>query len=188
MYCPKCGQLQASDALRFCSRCGFALGGVPELLARDGAPATMAHLTAAGGPQTLSPRRKGMRQGGAIMLIGLFLIPMLGLMHPLIGTPGELTVIGALVILAGMLRFLFAAIFEDKSPALSQGASPYSSPTAEGQFAPRAPAGVLPSGEFRPAQSLFARRADTSEISQPPASVTDHTTRLLADQDDSAER
>jgi hypothetical protein len=188
MFCPKCGQLQASDALRFCSRCGFALGGVPELLARDGAPATTAHLTAAGGPQPLTSRRKGMRQGGAIMLVGLFLIPMLGLLHPLIGVPGEFTVIGAIVLLAGMLRFLIAAIFEDKSPPLTQGASLYAPPTGQAQFDPRAQAGVLPSGEFRPAQSLFARRADTSEIPQPPASVTDHTTRLLADQDDSAER
>jgi hypothetical protein len=188
MFCPKCGQLQASDALRFCSRCGFALGGVPELLARDGAPAAMAHLTAAGGPQTLTPRRKGMRQGGAIMLVGLFLIPMLGLLHPLIGLAGEYSVIGAIVLLAGMLRFLIAAIFEDKSPPLTQGASLYAPPTGQGQFDPRAQAGALPAGQFRPAQSLFARRADTSEIPQPPASVTDHTTRLLADQDDSAER
>jgi hypothetical protein len=188
MFCPKCGQSQASDALRFCSRCGFSLSGVLELLARDGAPTLPTNLNATGDAQSLTPRRKGMRQGGAIMLVGLFLIPMLGLLHPLIGAPGEFTVIGAIVLLAGMLRFLIAAIFEDKSLPLTQGTSLYAPPTAQGQFDPRAQAGVLSSGEFRPAQSLFARRADTAEISQPPASVTDHTTRLLGDQDESTER
>ncbi|MDT7542690.1 MAG: hypothetical protein QOE33_2594 [Acidobacteriota bacterium] len=188
MFCPKCGQLQSSDALRFCSRCGFALGGVNELLSRDGAQATTPPLIATGGTPPLTPRRKGMRQGGAIMLVGLFLIPMLGLLHPLIGAPGEFTVIGAIILLAGLLRLLIAAIFEDKSPPLSQGTPLYAPPTAQGRFDPHARTGALPPGKFRPAQTLFAQRVDTSEISQPPASVTDHTTRLLADQDDSAER
>jgi hypothetical protein len=186
MFCPKCGQSQVSDALRFCSRCGFALVGVAELLTSGGVSTTTPHMNAAGGAQSLSPRRKGMRQGGAIMLIGLFLIPMLGLLHPLIGLKGEFTVIGAIVLLAGMLRFLVAAIFEDRSPPLMQDAQLYA-PTAQGHLDPRAQASTLPSGEFRPAQGLFARRVDTSEIPQPPSSVTDHTTRLLADREDSSE-
>jgi len=32
MHCPKCGQQQVSDEMRFCSRCGFALGIVTELI------------------------------------------------------------------------------------------------------------------------------------------------------------
>jgi len=41
MYCPKCSQIQTEDGLRFCSRCGFQLGVVKELLAEPGsAPAT----------------------------------------------------------------------------------------------------------------------------------------------------
>ena len=34
MFCPKCSQQQAADEVRFCSRCGFPLGGVKELLPR----------------------------------------------------------------------------------------------------------------------------------------------------------
>jgi uncharacterized membrane protein YvbJ len=37
MYCPKCSQQQISDEMRFCSRCGFPLGAVKELIANDGA-------------------------------------------------------------------------------------------------------------------------------------------------------
>jgi hypothetical protein len=33
MFCPKCGQEQASESVRFCSRCGFKLNIVDEALA-----------------------------------------------------------------------------------------------------------------------------------------------------------
>jgi uncharacterized protein (DUF983 family) len=33
MFCPKCGQEQASESVRFCSRCGFKLNVVEEPLA-----------------------------------------------------------------------------------------------------------------------------------------------------------
>lgn len=34
MFCPKCGQEQASESLRFCSRCGFKLNEGEECVAR----------------------------------------------------------------------------------------------------------------------------------------------------------
>lgn len=36
MYCPNCGQQQISDQTRFCSRCGFLLNLVNEILANGG--------------------------------------------------------------------------------------------------------------------------------------------------------
>ncbi len=36
MFCPKCSQSKASEDMRFCSRCGFPLIGVAELVANDG--------------------------------------------------------------------------------------------------------------------------------------------------------
>src|SRR4028119_1734357 len=36
MFCPKCSQQQVSDEVRFCSRCGFQLGVVAELLSTGG--------------------------------------------------------------------------------------------------------------------------------------------------------
>lgn len=35
MYCPRCGRQPASDALRFCSYCGFKLGVVKASLADE---------------------------------------------------------------------------------------------------------------------------------------------------------
>lgn len=184
MFCPKCGQSQPADGLRFCSRCGFPQIGVAELLARDGVPA---HPVAAAVPRALSPRRKGLREGGAIMLVGVFLTPMIAMLHPLIGLPGEYSVLGAMIFLAGLLRLIFAAIFQDDAPAVAHHVSLYAPPTAQSQFSPRAVVPPLQQGEMRPAQSLFARRQDTAEIVQQPTSVTDHTTRLLADRDDPAD-
>jgi uncharacterized membrane protein YvbJ len=34
MFCPKCGQEQASESMHFCSRCGFKLNSVEEPLAK----------------------------------------------------------------------------------------------------------------------------------------------------------
>ncbi|MDQ3908250.1 MAG: zinc ribbon domain-containing protein [Acidobacteriota bacterium] len=185
MFCPKCGQSQPSDALRFCSRCGFALVGVAELLARDGVPS---YPAAAVGSQSDSPRRRGMRQGVGIMLVGVFLIPIIALLHPLINLPGEYSVVGAIVFLAGLLRLLVAAIFESNTPKAAYPAPLYAPPSAQPQFDPRAPARPLPQADFHPAQVRLPRRQDTAEIVRPPASVTYHTTRLLADSDDSAGR
>ncbi len=36
MYCPRCGQQQVSEETKFCSRCGFSLGLVSEILAHGG--------------------------------------------------------------------------------------------------------------------------------------------------------
>jgi hypothetical protein len=184
MFCPKCGQSQVSDEVRFCSRCGLALGGVAEVVANNGLlPAPL--LAPGNAPGAMSPRRKGVRQGGALVLVGVFLIPMLAILHAAIRFPTELTLFGVLAVLAGLLRLLYAVIFEDKSPA-AHAAQPYPT-TAPGQFDPRARVGALPPGDFQPAPSFFAPRSDTAEIPVPP-SVTDHTTRLLGHENDPRER
>ena len=35
MFCPKCGQEQASESVRFCSRCGFKLNTAEETLTKN---------------------------------------------------------------------------------------------------------------------------------------------------------
>ncbi len=36
MHCPRCGQQQVSEDIKFCSRCGFPLGLVSEIIAHGG--------------------------------------------------------------------------------------------------------------------------------------------------------
>src|SRR6185436_10621084 len=74
MYCPKCGQQQISDEMRFCSRCGLALSGLAEWLAGGGLPAQrnveVQQVSAD------SPRRKGIRRAAKLMFFSgvLFVI------------------------------------------------------------------------------------------------------------------
>ena len=44
MHCPSCGQEQASVEIKFCSRCGFPLGLVSEILAHGGFLPQLAEL------------------------------------------------------------------------------------------------------------------------------------------------
>jgi hypothetical protein len=63
MYCPKCANLAADAALKFCPRCGLALAGVREALAREsGALASGKGRTAF---------RKGLRRGFKCLLWGM---------------------------------------------------------------------------------------------------------------------
>jgi hypothetical protein len=171
MFCPKCGQ-QQSDEARFCSRCGLPLVGVGEVLRLGGqlpAPVGMSE------PQGMSPRRRGIRQGGGLMLIAVFLIPALAILQDLIHLNGDWPLLGVLVFLAGLMRLLYAVFFEDRTPRRAETtqtayAPPHQLGAARQDYLP--PAQATPAYTYRPPQT------PTAEM-QPPPSVTDHTTRLL---------
>ncbi|HYP51045.1 MAG TPA: hypothetical protein VEQ34_08905, partial [Pyrinomonadaceae bacterium] len=55
MFCPNCGQQQATEQMRFCSRCGFPLGLVTEILANGG---FLPQLAAINDKKRLFTRRK----------------------------------------------------------------------------------------------------------------------------------
>jgi hypothetical protein len=180
MFCPKCGQSQVSEEVRFCSRCGFPLSGVTELLARNG---IVTHQTFAA-PQAISPRRKGLRQGAKLMFFGVIVSILVGILVGATDGPGEVVGVSMLLVLAGFFRVLYALLFEEKSPATQQLAPPpYAQHAAGAQFNPGVRGTALPPGEFVPARTSFAPRQETAEIAPPP-SVTDHTTRLLRDEDE----
>ena len=63
MYCPKCANLAADAALKFCPRCGLSLAGVREALERE------TGARASGGGRTTF--RKGLRRGFKCLLWGL---------------------------------------------------------------------------------------------------------------------
>ncbi|HEX8285709.1 MAG TPA: zinc ribbon domain-containing protein [Pyrinomonadaceae bacterium] len=181
MFCPQCGQQQLSDAARFCSRCGFQLAAVSNLLATGGAAPEMA-LEAVPVPDT--PRRKGARLGGKLMLSGMFLAPALAIISELIGTPDELAILGVLVFLAGLFRLLYALIFEDGPYRKTLQRQQTYVPTQ--QFAPPREASALPPQQAQPFGGYAPPRADTADIGYRP-SVTEGTTRLLdRERDESA--
>jgi hypothetical protein len=164
--------------MRFCSRCGFAMEGTMQLLAHGGMlPIFQAPPP---GEKTISARRRGVKQGALIMLLGVLLVPILGVFSSF--ASGRLsnmfeffTAIAALLcFLGGPLRMLFAAIFEEGAPPTHfTPPMSYKVPSAM----PPAQVHALPPPAVNPA-SQWRQRPDTGEL-QPPASVTDSTTKLL---------
>lgn len=176
MYCPRCGQQQATDSMRFCSRCGFPMEGAMHLLASGG---NLNLYQSPPGEKTISPRRKGVKQGALLMLIGAILVPIFGIMagfapsNTLENVFGFFCALTAIIcFLGGPLRMLFAAIFEEGAPAPQFGTSSY----AQSIHPQPARVSALPPPAVSPTASW--RRPETAEIMQPP-SVTDHTTKLL---------
>ena len=181
MYCPQCGQLQASSEMRFCSRCGFPLGGVMQLLASGGV------LRTEGGEElreeALSPRRRGVRQGVVMMLLGTVIVPVLGILNSYQDDTAMLEVlvaVSAVIFFAGgLMRILYALLFESSTPGLKRADSTIeASPVTPAQLSGRPRVSALPPPQSIPVSDFAPRRMNTAELSQPP-SVTENTTRLL---------
>ena len=184
MYCPQCGQQQVSDSLRFCSRCGFPLEGVLQLLGSGGA----LPFYEPSGPREMSARRKGVRQGAALFLAGAVLVPVLGIINGFTHGPNLLDILvplaAVIFFLGGLMRMLFAAIFEEGAPKPHRIVTTSYAPFPVSQLNAHAPV-ALPPAQNNPATG-WRPRPNTSEIRQ-PSSVTENTTRLL-DKDDPGNR
>jgi hypothetical protein len=171
MYCPQCGQQQVSDELRFCSRCGFQLNGVTELLATGG---LLPGLEKKSDRKPRSPRYEGVRQGTLIMFVAMVLVPLADVLPPY----GE--VLPVMIIMAGLMRLLYAVIFQEGAAKQKKQDSAPSAYTPS--VLPRRTGGAvaLPPSQSVPVENYVPRRVETAEM-KPPPSVTEHTTKLLDD-------
>jgi hypothetical protein len=182
MYCPKCSQQQVDDNVRYCSRCGFPLGAVSDLLASGG---TSPLLHIAGEPTRLSPRQKGIRQGAMMMLSTLLIVPIvIFLLVAMMHLPGILIPLTAvLLFMGGLLRILYAVFLEEEGSRTKQDAVPgYIPPTSPARLSTPARGPALPPAQSTPAPA-WRRPVNTSELVSPP-SVTENTTRLLDERPD----
>ena len=183
MYCPQCGQQQSSDAIRYCSKCGFLLDGVVAVLASGGAIPTR-YLQP--GKQKPSPRSKGIRQGAMLMLSTLLVVPIVAILsvNLLWQTSQILVPLAALLcFVGGLLRILYALLMEDAVPEMEVDQLAGYAPPATPQFERAARSAALPPASAN-ATTSWRPRANTDEIYQPPPSITENTTRLL-EKDDS---
>ena len=190
MFCPQCGQQQVSSDVRFCSRCGFQLSVVTELLSTGGVAASSIEQP----PPGESPRRRGVRQGMLMFFVGLVATSVFGILFgegDSSAFPYLLIPLSAVIlVLGGLLRMFYALIFDEgkrKAPQEAAGyAHAYAPPAPERVAGPNASA--LPPAQSIPARAYAPPRAHTAEVRQPPPSVTDNTTRLLKDTPDDATR
>jgi hypothetical protein len=181
MYCPQCGQQQATGVIRFCSRCGFPLDGVIHLLGSGGA---LPMYRDPDEPVQISARRKGVKQGGMLLLGGAVLVPILGVMASYSNSTflEILTAFAAIIcFLGGPLRMLYAGVFEEGAPRPVPIARPFVAGAAPAQFGPPPRNAALPPPSVqRPPQ--WRQRPVTAELAAPP-SVTEGTTKLLDKED-----
>src|ERR1041384_6902220 len=112
MYCPQCSQEQVSEEMRFCSRCGFPLAIVSQLV-RGGGALEGFEREAKG---ELSPRQKGVRWGLILMILSLLLVPLVAVLTAMNNDFGVL-VVGVLVIFVlGLGRLLHAYFLSHPPP------------------------------------------------------------------------
>ena len=178
MYCPNCSQEQVSDEVRFCSRCGFPLSAVRELIASGGgAPVEHGAEAQAG---RLSRIQKGVRKGARMMLWTLGLALVVGLLTAMDDDFAILLLPLVLCFVIGFARVLYGVfIAEKRAPRAKRNASqPHVIPGTAAQLGAAARGTELPPPRSTPAGGFTARRAETAEMVRPP-SVTENTTRLL---------
>jgi hypothetical protein len=170
MFCPKCSQQQASDQVRFCSRCGFQLARVAELIANDGvipAPKEMRQT------RELSPRDKGIRGGMQLIFLSIVLLPIFfGLSIP-VDNPAPL-IVPVTVFLAGLVLRIYAKMFSDEFVETTD--------VPRRDFDSSRNPSALPPQQSIPISDYIPPRTRTAEMIQPP-SVVEGTTKLLDERD-----
>lgn len=174
MFCPQCGQQQVSEETRFCSKCGFQLGLIPELIDNGGILPELEEL------RTRKPPFFNKKNGVmlsifwciffiffAVVFDGILNFDFLGKLFIAKG------IFGGILILLASLAFL-----PSSKPKNSEPPSKSFSPSPKGQTQ-----GALPPQQSQPVSSYVPaagswRAPETAEFAN-PGSVTDSTTKLL---------
>jgi len=167
MFCPRCGQQQVSDEMRFCSRCGLSIGGLMEWLGRAGVPPAPVQDTQSSLPSLPSPRKKGIRRAGKVMFASAVLFVIFLIISLAFEEVGPM-VIPFFVFFVGLVMMLYARLFSSPVPQIKAQSSSGLGPMSN----------ALPPHTHVPMQDIPQQRGKTNELAQ-PASVTEHTTRLL---------
>ena len=157
--------------MRFCSRCGFPLEIVSELVRSGGALAGYDPEA----KKKRSPRQKGVRRGVILIIISALLVPIAAGMTAIEEEFFVLFFPVFLLFVLGLAGLLHAYLMAPKAP-----------PENERLFAgktrqlPHVQASALPAGYNNPV-APWRQPVNTSEMAQ-PASVVDHTTKLFKDE------
>jgi hypothetical protein len=166
MFCPKCGQEQVTEVPNFCSRCGFQLTEVTNLLARGGAP---------GETQKNKPPLEKVRRYGLRLLMAALAFLALAMFSA--ATEGDVGIsifgfltfasffIGSCLLISSWIKGGMRR--RSESAPLGQQTSRVEAPQVGALSPDHAPPVALPRARFEP-----------GALAQHP-SVTEHTTRQL---------
>jgi hypothetical protein len=178
MYCPRCSQQQVSEETKFCSRCGFPLGLVSEILSHGGFLPQLADLYKS---KKILTKSNVMKFGLIWFLFWSFL------MTPLLAIAGGEEIVAVTAVLGfvgGLILVVLAALFLKNEPKIIQenllNQNINSMPV---QLRGNHIKTALPPQQSQPAQSYVPpiaswKAPDTGDFVRPP-SVTEGTTKLL---------
>ena len=171
MFCPRCGQQQISEEMKFCSRCGLPLSGLTEWLAVSGMPAGREQEKQVA---ISSPRRKGIRRGAKVMFFAGAFFPVFLAISLAVDEPGPMF-IPIITFIVGLTIMLYSRLFGEEYPVI------------KGQRTQAVVLSAMPVGQTLPpatnnpiysANNVTGDPVRTNELAQ-PQSVTEHTTKLL---------
>ncbi|MEZ5343985.1 MAG: zinc ribbon domain-containing protein [Pyrinomonadaceae bacterium] len=173
MHCPKCGQKQGLNETSFCSKCGFEISDVKDLLI-TGTTGTRSELK--------KKRKKATKQGLIMIFFGLSLVMILAALKDTFSIP-KIVIIIPLVIfmIGGVMRMMFAQLSDEIRTGEDDAGKSDSGTGARKLSDAKSRGNSLPEAEYRPPLDLETRTFDTSEL-KTPSSVTEETTKLLEKQ------
>jgi hypothetical protein len=175
MHCPRCGQEQISEEIKFCSRCGFPLGLISEVLAHGGFLPQLAELNE---KKTLFTRKNGVIFSIFwFMVFTMLLTSIFGIANAdrLAGICAVIGIFGGLMIMIASLLLLKPAKKNYGFPGLEiPGSNPQTLYGAQQKNALPPQQTIPTSGYVPPAAGNWR---DTNDLT--PTSITENTTRLL---------
>jgi hypothetical protein len=154
--------------------------GVEKLIASGGAMPE--YLALSEKNQGMSARKRGLKKGALLFFSGMIIVPLLGILTAMMN--GEGYIVGAMAIitfLGGILRMIYALIFETSDPAhptLEDDIAKVSSKFLKKQNQQQAlpPQQSIPVSDYAPPPKPSNWR-ETDDLA--PQSVTEETTNLL---------
>lgn len=178
MYCPRCGQQQVSSETKFCSRCGFQLGLVSELLANNGFLPQLAALY--NQKKSLLTRKNGVIFTSLWFIFWVMMLPAFFGIADAEEVAGVSAVFG---LFSSLMLLIFSLAFLKSSKNLPH------MPLVEAAHVPPASLygvpnqAALPPQQSQPVSSYTApqgswRTPDTGEFAT-PGSIVEGTTKLL---------
>lgn len=179
MHCPRCGQQQVSEETKFCSRCGFQLAVVAELLQHGG---TLPQLAEMQYKRPFFNKKNGVVFSAIwFIFFTMFMTSVFGILggDALAGLSAVIGVFGTLCLLIASLVMLPSSKRTLKLPVA--GVAP-PQPQPVGLYG-NASAGALPPQQQQPAGFYTApqggwRAPDTGDLLE-RGSVVEDTTKLL---------
>ena len=178
MHCPRCGQQQVSDQTKFCSRCGFQLGLVSELLMNGGFLPQLAELG----------KRKGglfSRKNGLIVtaLWFIFFVMMVPAFFG-IANEDEAAGVSAVFGIFSTMMLLIISIAFLRGKSKTHELTAYQTPPPPSHLYGNPQMGALPPQQTQPASTYMPpegswKAPDTGDLARRPGSVIEGTTKLL---------